>query len=93
MCGAVSLSPRLADLSTAGAETVKLAFRFGVFVGDFSRSLENVVVGDEPKKYVCAIFDVDEETVQNELDAVQKDEVWFVKVRSTSALMSITEYS
>ncbi|KAF2103987.1 ketoacyl-synt-domain-containing protein [Rhizodiscina lignyota] len=74
MCGAVSLSPRLTDLPIAGAETLKLAFRFGVFVGDFSRSLETVVLGEDPKKYVCAIFDVDEETVQKELDAAQNDE-------------------
>ncbi len=75
MCGAVSLSPRLADLPTAAAETTKLAFRFGIFVGDFSRSLDPVAVGKEPKKYVCAMFDVDEATVQHELDVVQNQEV------------------
>jgi hypothetical protein len=75
MCGAVSLSPRLADLPSTAAETTKLAFRFGVFVGDFSRSLDPVVVGEEPKKYVCAIFDVDESIVQKELDLVQNEEV------------------
>jgi monodictyphenone polyketide synthase len=75
MCGAVSLSPRLSDLPIAGAEAMKLAFRFGVFVGDFSRSLEAVIIGEEPKKYVCAMFDVDEDTVQKELDAAQPPEV------------------
>lgn len=75
MCAAISISPRLTDLPIAGAETLRLAFRFGTFVGDFSRSLETVVLGEEPKKYVCAMFDVDEEAVQRELDAIQRAEV------------------
>lgn len=80
MCAAIALSPRLTDLPIVGAETLRLAFRFGVFVGDFSRSLETVVLGEEPKKYVCAMFDVDEETVRRELEAVQKEDVWLQRM-------------
>jgi hypothetical protein len=78
MCGAIAVSPRLADLPVAGAETLRLAFRCGVFVGDFSRLIETVLIGEEPKKYVCAFFDVDEETVQHALDARQPVEVRIV---------------
>lgn len=75
MCGAVGLSPRLPDLPIAAAETVRLAFRFGIFVGDFSRSIEPVIVGDPPKRYVYSIMGEDEATVQKHLDEAQTDEV------------------
>lgn len=79
MCGAVSMSPRLSDFPAAAAETVGLAFRFGVFVGDFSRSIEPVETGESPKSYVCAIMGQDEHTVRQALDERQG-----INVRSRS---------
>ncbi|KAI1734862.1 putative polyketide synthase [Xylaria scruposa] len=71
---AVSLAADLADLSTTGAEVVRLAFRLGVHVDQTSENLEPRSPSSIPESWACVISDVTQTEVQDQLDAVQGQE-------------------
>ncbi|KAJ9142487.1 Ketoacyl-synt-domain-containing protein [Pleurostoma richardsiae] len=74
---AVSLSPTLADLSLAGAEVVRIAFRLGVLVDDISQNLQPRHASSEGPSggsWAYVVPDVAAEDVQRELDAIHMAE-------------------
>ncbi len=74
---AVSLSPNLADLPTAGAEVIRTAFRLGVVVDRVSQNLQprEQAESGTPDTWAYVIPDVSPERVQKELDDIHSNEV------------------
>lgn len=79
---AVSLSPSLYDLATAGTEVVRLAFRLGVLVDRVSQNLEPRDPASSPGSWASVVADVDVQDVQTEIDAMHEKE----KTPSTSKI-------
>lgn len=78
---AVSISPALVDLSLAGAEVVRLAFRLGVLVDEVSQNLQprGLTGTVSPDSWAYVIPDVAADDVQKELDAISATEVGVVQ--------------
>jgi hypothetical protein len=67
---AVSLSTSLSDLSTAGADVVRIAFRLGIHVQAVSEQLEPRD-NEQPDTWAYVVHNCDTVTVQQDLDTVQ----------------------
>jgi monodictyphenone polyketide synthase len=65
---AISSSPTLADLPKLGSEALRIAWRMGVLVNDISQSIESQELGTEPESWAAVVMNLDENTVQKELD-------------------------
>ncbi|KAI4195861.1 MAG: hypothetical protein LQ350_006936 [Teloschistes chrysophthalmus] len=65
---AVSVSTSLADLAYTGAESVRIAFRLGVYVDEISRKLESRGLGASLDSWAYLVAGKSQEEVQHELD-------------------------
>jgi hypothetical protein len=65
---AVAVSPTLSELPKLGAEAIRIAFRMGVLVHEKSQCIESQEPGSEPLRWAAAVMDLDEDTVQKELE-------------------------
>lgn len=72
---ALSVAPALADLPTAGAEVVRVAFRLGIVVNEVSQHLEPRDLTGCLDSWAYVIPDVVVADVQKALDALQPREV------------------
>jgi monodictyphenone polyketide synthase len=66
---AILVSPTLGDVPLAGAEAVRIAIRMGTVMDEVSQGLEPRDPESTPESWAAYIPDVDEATVQQELDA------------------------
>ncbi|KAF9889867.1 hypothetical protein FE257_006957 [Aspergillus nanangensis] len=66
---AVAASPTLAELPQLGAEAVRIALRMGVLVDEKSQNIEAREPGSQAESWAAVIQNIDEETIQRELDA------------------------
>lgn len=71
---AVALSPTLAELPLAGADSVRLAFRMGVLVSSISSNLEAMDPNESPDTWAYVVHNVIPVDAQRELDAFCKRE-------------------
>lgn len=74
---AVSLSSTLTDMSLAGAEVIRLAFRLGVLVDEVSQNLQprQILEAGPGDSWAYVVPDVTAGEVQRELDAIHTSEV------------------
>ena len=72
---AVAVSPTLADLATAAAEVVRIAFRLGVHVYEVSSLLEAPETAGDAESWAYVIPGVKAETVQAEIDTYNRESV------------------
>ncbi|KAF2429264.1 putative polyketide synthase [Tothia fuscella] len=71
---AVSLSPTLAELPSAGADAVRLAFRLGIHVQGVSENLESRELSENPDTWAYVVHNVDPVAAQTELDAMHSQQ-------------------
>ena len=71
---AVSSSPSVANLPLAAADSVRLAFRMGIHVQAVSENLEARDLTESPDTWACVVHNVDQATVQDNLDTMQARE-------------------
>lgn len=72
---AVSISTSLADLAHTGAESVRTAFRLGVYVDEISRKLESRELGASLDSWAYVVAEKTQEEVQRELDLFNTETV------------------
>ena len=72
---AVAVSPTLADLATAAADVVRIAFRLGVHVYEVSSLLEAPAAAGDAESWAYVIPGVTAETVQAEIDTYNRESV------------------
>lgn len=65
---AVALSESLADLVKNGAEALRVGFRLGVYVDDFSRKLESPQPDGTPSSWAHVVTDMSKEAVETEVE-------------------------
>ena len=72
---AVSLSRTLHDLTNTGAESVRVAFRLGVYIDDISRKVEARDPAAPPQSWAYVVTGLSEKDVQQEIDKYNADTV------------------
>ena len=82
---AVSLSTSLADLAHTGAESIRTAFRLGVYVDEISRKLESREVGANLDSWAYVVAEKSQEEVQQELDRFNTETVPQLYARMSKA--------
>lgn len=70
---AVSLSTTLADVVKNGAECLRVSFRLGVYVGEFSQKLEAPHPDGLPQSWAHVVTNMTEDSVRAELDTVNEE--------------------
>ncbi|CAG7948614.1 unnamed protein product [Penicillium nalgiovense] len=70
---AVSLSRTLHDLTNTGAESVRVAFRLGVYIDDISRKVEARDPAAPPQSWAYVVTGLSEKDVQQEIDKYNAD--------------------
>ncbi len=72
---AVALATSLADLAHTGAESVRIAFRLGVYVDEISRKLEPREADANLESWAYVVAEMSAEEVQKEIDRYNADTV------------------
>ncbi|KAJ5834965.1 hypothetical protein N7447_000991 [Penicillium robsamsonii] len=70
---AVSLSKNLHDLTTTGAESVRVAFRLGIYIDEISRTVEARDPGAPPQSWAYVVTGMSAKDVQQEIDQYNAD--------------------
>lgn len=76
----MSIADNLSDLAVVGAEAVRQAFRLGVTVAQVSQNLFAADTSSPADSWAYVLAEVSAATVQEELDAVQKERVRYDRV-------------
>jgi asperthecin polyketide synthase len=65
---AVAVSPTLADLAVAGAQSIRIAFRLGIHVYEISSLLEAPLADPESESWAYVVPGLSADVVQAEID-------------------------
>ncbi|KAL2818704.1 hypothetical protein BDW59DRAFT_175058 [Aspergillus cavernicola] len=69
---AVAISPTLADLPSAGAEAIRIAFRLGILSFTFSENIEQQPIDSSPQSWAYVVTGVAEIAMRDELESFHK---------------------